>query len=189
MGVTSAPSSTRLQSRLYLDTFNRMHLLFTQVHLLFDSSAEGQYVTIDNVEFSTWCKIRVSPEELRRWSCMEQNMFFCMIFVDFKKKPWTRCEQGSALGHPSETKIPWPLLQARICLAYRNESINQLMGRTLGNIWLEDSKLLKRDLYSTSAGSRKIGGNLLSFLLTQGHMKGAPNETRTHLCMFASWAW
>ena len=46
VGVTSAPNSTRPQSRLYPDIFDRMHLLFTQVHLLFDSSAEGQYVTI-----------------------------------------------------------------------------------------------------------------------------------------------
>ena len=45
MGVTSAPNSTRPQSRLYPDIFDRMHLLFTQVHLLFDSSAEGHYVT------------------------------------------------------------------------------------------------------------------------------------------------
>ena len=33
----------RMISRLYLDIFDRMHLLFTQVHLLFDSLAEGQY--------------------------------------------------------------------------------------------------------------------------------------------------
>ena len=44
VGVTSAPNSTRPQSRLYSDIFDRIHLLFTQVHLLFDSSAEGQYV-------------------------------------------------------------------------------------------------------------------------------------------------
>ena len=31
---------------LYPDIFDWMHLLFTQVHLLFDSSAEGQYVTV-----------------------------------------------------------------------------------------------------------------------------------------------
>ena len=46
MGVTSAPNSTRPQSRLYPDIFDRMHRFFTQVHLLFDSSAEGQYVTL-----------------------------------------------------------------------------------------------------------------------------------------------
>ena len=45
VGVTIAPNSTRPLSRLYLDMFDRMHLLFTQVHLLFDSSAEGQYAT------------------------------------------------------------------------------------------------------------------------------------------------
>ena len=51
MGVTIAPNSTRPQSRLYLDIFNRMRLLFTQVHLLFDSSAEGQYATaMDHME-------------------------------------------------------------------------------------------------------------------------------------------
>ena len=34
----------------------------------------------------------------------------------------------------------------------------------------------------------RIFGNLLSFCLdvAQGHMKGAPNETRTHSCRFAS---
>ena len=31
--------------RWYPDIFDRMHLLFTQVHLLIDSSVEGQYVT------------------------------------------------------------------------------------------------------------------------------------------------
>ena len=30
---------------LYPDIIDRIHLLFTQVHLLFDSSAEGQYAT------------------------------------------------------------------------------------------------------------------------------------------------
>ena len=35
-----ALNSTRRQSRLSLDIFDRMHLLFTQVHFLFDSSAE-----------------------------------------------------------------------------------------------------------------------------------------------------
>ena len=33
------------RSRWYPDIFDRMHLLFTQVHLLIDSSVEGQYVT------------------------------------------------------------------------------------------------------------------------------------------------
>ena len=43
-----------LGSRWYPDCFDRMHLLFTQVHLLIDSSVEGQYVTpraFENVEF------------------------------------------------------------------------------------------------------------------------------------------
>ena len=34
------------RSRWYPDIFDRMHLLFTQVHLLIDSSVEGQYVTV-----------------------------------------------------------------------------------------------------------------------------------------------
>ena len=34
VGVTSAPNSTRPQSRLYPDIFDRMHLLFTPVHLI-----------------------------------------------------------------------------------------------------------------------------------------------------------
>ena len=33
------------RSRWYPNIFDRMHLLFTQVHLLIDSSVEGQYVT------------------------------------------------------------------------------------------------------------------------------------------------
>ena len=33
------------RSRWYPDIFNRMHLLFIQVHLLIDSSVDGQYVT------------------------------------------------------------------------------------------------------------------------------------------------
>ena len=45
VGVKSAPNSTRPHSRLYPDIFDRMQLLFTQVHFLFDSSVEGQYVT------------------------------------------------------------------------------------------------------------------------------------------------
>ena len=45
VGVTSAPNSTHPQSRLYPNIFDQMHLLFTLVHLLFDSSAGGQYVT------------------------------------------------------------------------------------------------------------------------------------------------
>ena len=45
MGITSASNSTRPQSRLYPDIFDRMQLLFTQVHLLFDSLAVSQYAT------------------------------------------------------------------------------------------------------------------------------------------------
>ena len=48
-GVTSAPNSTRPQSSLYPDIFDRMNLLFTQVHFLFDSSADAQYVTYSSV--------------------------------------------------------------------------------------------------------------------------------------------
>ena len=46
VGVTIAPNSTRPRSRLYLDIFDRVHLLFTQVHLLIDNSDEDQYVTM-----------------------------------------------------------------------------------------------------------------------------------------------
>ena len=38
VSVASAPNSTHQQSRLSLDIFDQMHLLFTQVHTLFDSS-------------------------------------------------------------------------------------------------------------------------------------------------------
>ena len=46
VNVAFTPNSIHPQSWLYPDIFNRMHLLFTQVHFLFDSSAEGQYVTL-----------------------------------------------------------------------------------------------------------------------------------------------
>ena len=36
------------RSRWYPNIFDRMHLLFTQVHLLIDSSIEGQYVTLQS---------------------------------------------------------------------------------------------------------------------------------------------
>ena len=42
VSVASAPHSTRQQSRLSPDIFDRMHLLFTQVHFLFDSSAGSE---------------------------------------------------------------------------------------------------------------------------------------------------
>ena len=51
VGVSSAHNSIRPQSRLYPDIFDRMHLLFTKVHFLFDSSADGQYVTPRSIPF------------------------------------------------------------------------------------------------------------------------------------------
>ena len=45
------------RSRWYPDIFDRMHLLFTQLHLLIDSSVKGQYVT-------TVCK-QMSSNSLR----------------------------------------------------------------------------------------------------------------------------
>ena len=53
VGVTSAPNSTHPQWRLYPDIFDWMHLLFTQVHFLFNSSAESQYVTLALCEIQT----------------------------------------------------------------------------------------------------------------------------------------
>ena len=41
-----ALNSTRRQSRLSPDIFDRMHLLFTQVHLFFWQLSRGQYVTV-----------------------------------------------------------------------------------------------------------------------------------------------
>ena len=40
-----APNSTLRQSRLSRDIFDRMHLLFTQVHFFFWQLGQGQYVT------------------------------------------------------------------------------------------------------------------------------------------------
>ena len=42
VSLTSAPNSTCPQSRLSPDIFTRMHLLFSQVHFLFDSSARSE---------------------------------------------------------------------------------------------------------------------------------------------------
>ena len=42
VSVASAHNSTRPQSRLFPDIFDRMHLLFTQVHFLFDSLAGSE---------------------------------------------------------------------------------------------------------------------------------------------------
>ena len=62
VSIASAPNSTRPQSRLSPDIFDRMHQLFIQVHLLFDSSAGSEvnmlhYVTVvtrNNVLCSSW---------------------------------------------------------------------------------------------------------------------------------------
>ena len=53
--LTCALNSTRPQSRLSLDIFDRMHLLFTQAHFLFDRSAGSgvnmlHYVQSQNVK-------------------------------------------------------------------------------------------------------------------------------------------
>ena len=53
-GVAIAPNSTRPQSRWYPDIFDRMHLLFSRVNLLFDCSAEVQYATIIIKEITIW---------------------------------------------------------------------------------------------------------------------------------------
>ena len=46
VGVTSAPNSTRLHSRLSPDISDLMNLLFTQVHFLFDSSTGSEVNTL-----------------------------------------------------------------------------------------------------------------------------------------------
>ena len=79
VGVTSAPNSTRPQSRLYPDIFDRMHLLFTQVHLLFDSSAEGQYVTSGHA-----ASIKIRSRKVKMsvvWCWMLQVMTVCSPFL------------------------------------------------------------------------------------------------------------
>ena len=43
------------RSRWYPDIFDRMHLLFTQVHLLIDSSVEGQYFTVLHHQYVVSC--------------------------------------------------------------------------------------------------------------------------------------
>ena len=53
VSVASAPNSTRQQSRLSSDIFDRMHLLFTQVHFLFDSLA-GSRVNMLQFDLLMW---------------------------------------------------------------------------------------------------------------------------------------
>ena len=50
-------------------------------------------------------------------------------------KSLQNCEQRSAMEHPMETRVPWPLRQTCICTAYRNESISQFKRRNLRTIW------------------------------------------------------
>ena len=52
VSVASAPNSTRPQSRLSPDIFDRMHLLFTQVHFLFNSSAGSEVNMLHNHDHS-----------------------------------------------------------------------------------------------------------------------------------------
>ena len=52
--VASALNSTPPQSRLSIDSFDRIHLLFTQVHFLFDSSA-GSEVSILQIYSTNMC--------------------------------------------------------------------------------------------------------------------------------------
>ena len=47
------------RSRWYPDIFDRMHLLFTQVHLLTDSSVAGQYVTHTHTHTHTYIYIYI----------------------------------------------------------------------------------------------------------------------------------
>ena len=62
-GVAIAPNSTRPRSRWYPDIFDRMHLLFTQAHLLFDSSAEGRYAPQCHVQKTLVCNVSIR----QRW--------------------------------------------------------------------------------------------------------------------------
>ena len=48
VSVASALNSTRLQSRLSPDIFDRMQLLFTQVYFLFDSSVGSEFNMLQN---------------------------------------------------------------------------------------------------------------------------------------------
>ena len=45
------------------------------------------------------------------------------------------CEQGRTMEYSTETRVLWPLCQARTCFVYRNECIRQLKRRTLRTIW------------------------------------------------------
>ena len=55
------PIQTHPQSRLYPDILDRKHLLFTQVHLLFDSSTEGQHVTNSNTPTASLQRRKTPP--------------------------------------------------------------------------------------------------------------------------------
>ena len=70
-GVAIAPNSTRPRSRWYPDIFDRMHLLFTQEHLLFDSAGEGKnmqhYFSVGDTN-SVFSTVADKTVEFRRWS-------------------------------------------------------------------------------------------------------------------------
>ena len=52
VSVASAPNSTRQQSRVSPDIFDQMHLLFTHVHFLFDSSAGSEVNILQSFIFN-----------------------------------------------------------------------------------------------------------------------------------------
>ena len=80
----SAPNSTIYRrSRWYPDIFDRIHLLFTLVHLLIDSSVKGQYVTFGVfltllINTQTWLPVKSTLYHTRKYGLTE-------IFSLFKK--------------------------------------------------------------------------------------------------------
>ena len=65
--------------------------------------------------------------------CIEQNIHPYMILLNLIKAFDTA--NRSAMEYCWETRVPWWLSQACICLAYRNEGFNQLKTRILRTIW------------------------------------------------------
>ena len=95
----------------------------------------------------------------------------------------SHCEQGSAKEYNKETSVSWPLCEARIYLAYRNEGINQLKRSTVGTIcgWERS----ETGLFSTQ--KVWIQSRLWAHLFNARHFKSTKKDqkhtgTRAHVC-------
>ena len=83
---------------------------------------------------ANWGTLYLTSLQRVQEKCIEKNIPLYMIICWLHRSLWHR-EQGNAMEHPLETRMPWLFCWAHIYLAYRNESVGQLKRRTLGIIW------------------------------------------------------